>query len=95
MQKLQKIIVENGIIVYLIMSIQRKMVCMKYTISGLPLTPPEKLIADDFIKHMAVDKKSRAGKLHLVLLRKIGEAILTSDFSESLFIEVLHEFCEA
>lgn len=64
-------------------------------ISGLPLRPPEKLIADDFIKHMAVDKKSRAGKLHLVLLRKIGEAILTSDFSEPLFKEVLHEFCEA
>ena len=60
--------------------------------AGLPQRPPKKLTTDEFIKHMAVDKKSREGQLRLVLLRKIGEAILTSDFSDSLFREVLHEF---
>ena len=62
--------------------------------AGLPLKPPEKLTAENFLIHMAVDKKTRAGKLHLVLLKEIGKAVLTSDYSETLFKEVLHEFCE-
>ncbi len=60
----------------------------------LPLKPPENITVDDFINIMSVDKKSRAGKLHLVLLNKIGEAMLTSDFPEARLVDVLNNFCE-
>ena len=33
---------------------------------------------------MAVDKKVRGGRLRLVLLRDIGEAVLTDDFDPGL-----------
>lgn len=50
----------------------------------LPKEPPTIMAKDDFLRLMAVDKKSRAGKLHLVLLNSIGDAILSSDFDTSL-----------
>jgi len=64
-------------------------------IARLPKEPPADMHVAEFIKLMAVDKKSRAGKLHLVLLKGIGNAILTSDFPASLLEDVLREFCEA
>jgi len=38
---------------------------------------------------MGYDKKVLDGKLRLVLLRKLGEAYVTSDFSKELLVEVL------
>ncbi|MFN4263559.1 MAG: 3-dehydroquinate synthase [Thioalkalivibrionaceae bacterium] len=48
--------------------------------AGLALTPPATMSADDFRRHMAVDKKNANGQLRLVLLRGIGRGVVTADF---------------
>lgn len=48
--------------------------------AGLPVAPPESMTVDDFRRLMAVDKKVLDGQLRLVLLRSLGEAIVTADF---------------
>ena len=58
----------------------------------LPTVPPEKMSADDFIKLMAVDKKVIDGTLRLVLLKDIGQAVITADFSNQALNETL-EHC--
>jgi 3-dehydroquinate synthase len=42
----------------------------------LPVRPPEALHADDFLTHMAVDKKNVEGQLRVILLKALGEATL-------------------
>ena len=54
--------------------------------AGLPIAPPDDMSAEDFMQHMAVDKKVINGQLRLVLLRALGEAVVTSEFSR----DVLH-----
>nr|WP_298167309.1 3-dehydroquinate synthase [uncultured Pseudomonas sp.] len=48
--------------------------------AGLPVVPPADMLPEHFLEHMAVDKKVLDGRLRLVLLRAIGEALVTSDF---------------
>lgn len=48
--------------------------------AGLPVVPPADMRAEDFLQHMAVDKKVLNGQLRLVLLKRLGEAVITSDF---------------
>jgi len=59
----------------------------------LPARPPESMQVDQFMERMAVDKKSRAGKLHLVLLKGVGHAVLTAEFPDSKLRDTLREFC--
>lgn len=47
----------------------------------LPVTPPKAMTPAQFLDLMAVDKKVLDGQLRLVLLKSIGEAIVTSGFS--------------
>ena len=47
----------------------------------LPCVPPAEMSNSDFIDLMQVDKKVLDGKLRLVLLTSIGEAVVTSDFA--------------
>ncbi len=61
--------------------------------ANLPIVPPSNMDVDNFLKIMSIDKKTRAGKLHLILLRDIGNAVLTSDFPESLLKDTLKDFC--
>lgn len=44
--------------------------------AGLPVLPPA-LSADEFLSHMAVDKKVKDGKLKLVLMKRLGEAVVS------------------
>ncbi len=44
--------------------------------AGLPVSPPAELDDEQFLAHMAVDKKNIDGKLRLVLLESIGHATL-------------------
>lgn len=60
--------------------------------TGLPTQLPEQLQARDLRELMAVDKKSRQGKLFLVLLNEIGRAVVTSDFNEGLLSAVLKTY---
>jgi len=56
--------------------------------AGLPVTPP-KIPQQRFLDLMAVDKKVAGGTLRLVLLRDIGDAYLTGDYSRQALIDVL------
>ena len=50
--------------------------------AGLPVDPPD-MTADQFMSLMMVDKKVIDGHLRLVLLKKVGEAVVTGDVTES------------
>ena len=54
--------------------------------AGLPVVPPVQMAPDDFLAHMAVDKKVLDGQLRLVLLRRMVEALITADYPS----QVLH-----
>jgi len=42
--------------------------------------PPQEMTPAHFMEHMAVDKKVLDGRLRLVLLRQLGEAVVTDDY---------------
>jgi len=55
--------------------------------AGLPVRVPAALTMERFLELMAVDKKVKAGRLRLVLLQGIGQAVLTADFDEAVLRE--------
>ena len=59
----------------------------------LPTKAPDSMQVAEFLKIMSVDKKTKAGKIHLVLLKKLGDAALTTNFSASQLESTLQEFC--
>ncbi|WP_311968643.1 3-dehydroquinate synthase [Pseudomonas baltica] len=52
--------------------------------AGLPVVPPAEMTPEHFIEHMAIDKKVIDGRLRLVLLRRIGEAVVTDDYPKEV-----------
>lgn len=48
--------------------------------AGLPTEPPKDIPRNDFLHLMGLDKKVLDGQLRLVLLKSLGEAIVTSGF---------------
>ncbi|WNW13007.1 3-dehydroquinate synthase [Pseudomonas sp. DTU_2021_1001937_2_SI_NGA_ILE_001] len=52
--------------------------------AGLPVVPPEQMDEACFMAHMSVDKKVLDGRLRLVLLRRIGEAVVTDDYPQEV-----------
>lgn len=48
--------------------------------AGLPVVPPAQMTEAQFMEHMAVDKKVIDGRLRLVLLSQLGEAVITDDY---------------
>lgn len=52
-----------------------------FVAAGLPVVPPLEMTPEDFMEHMAVDKKVLDGQLRLVLLRGLGEAVVTTEFA--------------
>ncbi|WP_018158440.1 MULTISPECIES: 3-dehydroquinate synthase [unclassified Thioalkalivibrio] len=59
--------------------------------AGLALDPPAEVTPERFRELMAIDKKVASGRLRLVLLRGIGEAVLTDQFDETALDHTLHE----
>lgn len=57
--------------------------------AGLPVIPPESMDAETFLTHMAVDKKNIDGHIRLVLLRNLGEAVVTADYPADTLRKVL------
>ena len=51
--------------------------------AGLPVNLPDTIRSDQLRELMAVDKKTRHGRLHLVLLQEIGKAVVTPEFDEA------------
>jgi 3-dehydroquinate synthase len=56
--------------------------------AGLPLRAPA-LGVQRYLDLMGLDKKVEGGKLRLILLKRIGEAFVTSEFPESELRKVL------
>ncbi len=62
-------------------------------IAGLPRRPPKGLTPQRFLELMGHDKKVQAGKLRLVLLRALGEAVVTAEFDPASLQQTLEQFC--
>ena len=58
--------------------------------TGLPVAPPP-IASDELLAAMGRDKKVKHKEMHFVLLRKLGEAFVTSEYDESR----LHDICRA
>lgn len=59
--------------------------------AGLPLRIPKNLSTERMLELMALDKKSLEGKMRLVLLRRIGEAVVSADFNPVFLRETLDD----
>lgn len=56
----------------------------------LPVDPPLTLTGDDFMRYMSVDKKVLDGSLRLILMKSLGESVVTADFDADALKRVLH-----
>ena len=57
--------------------------------AGLPVMPPQTMTAQTFLTHMAVDKKNIGGHIRLVLLRDLGDAVITTEYPADILHDVL------
>ena len=57
--------------------------------ANLPVVGPSDMDIDDYIIRMQVDKKVLDGRIRLVLLKRIGEAYVTSDVPKELLLQTL------
>ncbi|MEG5265487.1 3-dehydroquinate synthase [Pseudomonas sp. JDS28PS106] len=57
--------------------------------AGLPVVPPQEMTPEHFLEHMAIDKKVIDGRLRLVLLRRLGEAVITDDYPKEVLQAIL------
>jgi len=60
-------------------------------LAGLPVNYPPEMTAEQFIELMMRDKKALQGKIRLVLLKSIGNAIVSADYDESALLNTLNE----
>ena len=58
--------------------------------ANLPINPPD-IPVDQFMGLMQSDKKSQRGRIHLILQKTIGEAILTSEYPEAALRKTLQQ----
>lgn len=56
--------------------------------AGLPTAPPE-MTTEQFLTLMAVDKKALGGQVRLVLLERLGQAVVSADYGEKLLAATL------
>ena len=60
----------------------------------LPVTAPQGMARADFSELMALDKKVQNGRLRLVLLNQIGDALVTGEYDPNALTRTLEAFCE-
>lgn len=63
-----------------------------FVAAGLPVLAPQGMTPEQFMTLMSVDKKVQQGHIRLVLLRGIGQAIISDDYSASKLAETLESF---
>jgi len=59
--------------------------------ADLPTKPPAEMDEAQFRQLMSIDKKVVAGNLRLVLLKTLGEGIVSGDFRQELLSETLNQ----
>ena len=57
--------------------------------AGLPTTVPKGVSPNQLIELMKLDKKVLGGKVRLILLKDIGQALITSDFDRDQVLKIL------
>ena len=55
----------------------------------LPTAGPSKMTAEQYLTHMKLDKKVLDGSIRLVLLEKIGQAVVTDQYDHTLLLQTL------
>ncbi|HEY5603000.1 MAG TPA: 3-dehydroquinate synthase [Gammaproteobacteria bacterium] len=60
----------------------------------LPVKGPAGISVPQYLGLMAVDKKVKAGKINLVLLKQLGKAIVCDDYNPELLNDVLKQHCD-
>jgi 3-dehydroquinate synthase len=63
-----------------------------FKLANLPVAAPEGMTADEFMSLMAVDKKVIDGQLRLILLRSLGDAVVTDKFDPKALQQTLNYF---
>jgi 3-dehydroquinate synthase len=63
------------------------------TACTLPIAPPEGMAADDFMRLMVRDKKVLDGQLRLVLMKSLGSAFVSDQFSVADLNTMLNKTC--
>ncbi|MBT8430778.1 MAG: 3-dehydroquinate synthase [Gammaproteobacteria bacterium] len=58
--------------------------------AGLPVRPPDDVSPERFMELMAVDKKVMDGQLRLVLLKDIGNSVVTANFDPEALKQTLY-----
>ena len=57
----------------------------------LPIKPPADMTSVSFLELMGRDKKVRQGRINLVLLQAIGEAVVSTDYDDSCLTSTINE----
>lgn len=60
--------------------------------ANLPTHPPKEMSRQQFLELMLRDKKALDGKIRLILLKSLGEAIISDDYEKSALNETLDSF---
>lgn len=60
------------------------------TLANLPIVPPP-ISVDTALDLMGHDKKVKHGQIRLILLKSLGEAVVTQEFDNELLLQVLSE----
>jgi 3-dehydroquinate synthase len=58
--------------------------------ANLPVNAPAEISIERFVELMSVDKKVMDGVLRLVLLKDIGHAVITNDYTQQQLVEAIH-----
>ena len=59
--------------------------------ADLPINSPSEMSVEKYMKAMAIDKKTLNGTIKLVLLERLGEAVVTSEYDPALLENTLLE----
>lgn len=57
--------------------------------ASLPVRPPPSMTLETFMTYMSVDKKVESGVLKLVLLRRVGDAVVTADYDREVLYDTI------
>ncbi|MDT8309981.1 MAG: 3-dehydroquinate synthase [Methylophaga sp.] len=64
-----------------------------FVAAGLPVKVPTEMTAERFMDLMAVDKKVQEGAIRLILLKAIGQAVISDDYAPAELAATLKAFC--